>query len=68
MQKDQRNLLASLALAGSVIAGIAGTATIASVDGLAFIKMNPQMFVTGPFDKWQPRAAAVDPYMKIDFS
>ena len=66
MQKDQRNLLASLALAGTVIAGIAGTAVITQPD--IFIKYNSPAVVGGAMDKWQPSAAAVDPYLKIDFS
>lgn len=68
MHKDQRNLIASLALAGTVIAGIAGaTAAVQSTDD-AFFKFNTSAVASGAFDKWQPQAAATDAYMKISFS
>ena len=68
MHKDQRNLLASLALAGTVIAGIAGTAAAAQTTGDAFHKFNTSSVASGALDKWQPRAAADDAFYKGNFS
>ena len=68
VHKAQRNLLASLALAGTVIAGIAGTAAVTGLSNDAFVKISPQTVATSPFDKWQPTAASVDPYMKFNLS
>ena len=68
MHKDQRNLLGSLALAGTVIAGIAGAAAVTGSPNDIFMKMSSQTVAAGPFDKWQPSAAMADCCIKFNIS
>lgn len=68
MQKDQRNLLASLALAGTVIAGIAGAAAVSGFNDDAFMKMNTLTTASGAFDKFNVSAPMYDATIKFDLS